>query len=576
MLDVAAILLGSVTEIAPNFADGHNNLGVVLMAQGALDEAIAGYRQAIALQPNHANAHYNLGNALKEQSRMDEAIASYRKALVLTPNYAQLHSNLGDALQAQGRLDEAIASYRTALRLDSNLVELHYNLGDALREREDLDEAAASYRREIELKPDYADAYNNLGNVLKDQDKQDEAAEAYQQAIPIKPDFAEAYSNLGEAFYALGRLDEAIASNRRALEIRPDSAETYNSLGNALRERGRLDEAAACGRQALLLKPDFAEAYNGLGNTLQAQGRLDEAIACYRQVLSLKPDSTIAYSNLLYTMQYMDTLTPAEVFSEHQRYAERFETPLKAHWRAHANSRDPGRRLRIGYVSADFYNHAVAFFIDPILAGHDKSQVEIYCYYNHIKRDAHTEQIAAHADHWLACSKMSDEQLAERIRADGIDILVGLSGHTGYTSLPVFARTPAPVQATWIGYAGSTGLTAMDYRITNAEMDPPGLTERYHSESLVRMPDSGVAYRPAPGCPSVNPLPALSADTFVFASLNNLIKINPSVVHLWARILNALPHARLMLGNITDAGIRQRVIERFGQAGVDADRLILP
>ncbi|QLQ02321.1 MAG: tetratricopeptide repeat protein [Thiobacillus sp.] len=609
MLDVAAILLGSVTEIAPNFADGHNNLGVVLMAQGALDEAIARYRQAIALQPNHANAHYNLGNALKEQGRMDEAIASYRKAVALTPNYAQLHSNLGDALQTQGRLDEAIASYRKALRLDPDLVEVHYNLGDALREREDLDEAAASYRRAIERKPDYADAYNNLGNVLKDQDKQDEAAEAYQQAIrlkpdfaeaynnlgvifqkqdklnetiaccrqavSIKPDFAEAYSNLGEAFYALGRLDEAIASNKRALEIRPDSAETYNSLGNALRERGRLDEAAACGRQALLLKPDFAEAYNGLGNTLQAQGRLDEAIACYRQVLSFKPDSTIAYSNLLYTMQYMDTVTPAEVFSEHQRYAERFETPLKAHWRAHANSRDPGRRLRIGYVSADFYNHAVAFFIEPILAGHDKSQVEIYCYYNHIKRDAHTEQIAAHADHWLACSKMSDEQLAERIRADGIDILVDLSGHTGYNRLPVFARKPAPVQATWIGYAGSTGLTAMDYRITNAEMDPPGLTERYHSESLVRMPDSGVAYRPAPGCPSVNPLPALSADTFVFASLNNLIKINPSVVHLWARILEALPHARLMLGNITDDGVRQRVIKQFSQAGVEADRLIL-
>ncbi|MBS0311506.1 MAG: tetratricopeptide repeat protein, partial [Proteobacteria bacterium] len=478
-----------------------------LMAQGALDEAIARYRQAIALQPNHANAHYNLGNALKEQGRMDEAIASYRKAVALTPNYAQLHSNLGDALQTQGRLDEAIASYRKALRLDSNLVEVHYNLGDALREREDLDEAAASYRRAIELKPDYADAYNNLGNVLKDQDKQDEAAEAYQQAIR--------------------------------------------------------------------LKPDFAEAYNGLGNTLQAQGRLDEAIACYRQVLSLKPDSTIAYSNLLYTMQYMDTVTPAEVFSEHQRYAERFETPLKAHWRPHANRRDPGRRLKIGYVSADFYNHAVAFFIEPILAGHDKSQVEIYCYYNHIKRDAHTEQIAAHADHWLACSKMSDEQLAERIRADGIDILVDLSGHTGYNRLPVFARKPAPVQATWIGYAGSTGLTAMDYRITNAEMDPPGLTERYHSESLVRMPDSGVAYRPAPGCPSVNPLPALSADTFVFASLNNLIKINPSVVHLWARILEALPHARLMLGNITDDGVRQRVIEQFNQAGVEADRLIL-
>lgn len=609
MHDVAAVLLGSVIEIAPNFADGHNNLGVVLMAQGKLAEAIASYKKAISLQPEHANAHYNLGNAFKDQGKLTEAVASYKTAVLLTPNYAQLHSNLGDTLQTQGKLTEAIASYRKAIRINPDLVEVHYNLGDALREQESLDDAVASYCRAIELKPDYAQAYNNLANVLKSQGKLEEAAERYQQAIQlkpdyveaynnlgailqkqdrleeavahyqqavsIKPDFAEAYSNLGEAFCALGRLDEAVASCKRSLEIKPNSAETYNCLGNTLRELGQLDEAVACGRQALLLKPDFAEGCNNLGNTLQAQGRLDEAIACYRQVLSIKPDSASAYSNLLYTMQYMNTVTPAEAFSEHQRYAERYETPLKAHWQPHENSRDPERRLRIGYVSADFYNHAVAFFIEPILASHDKSQVEIYCYYNHNKRDAHTDLIAASADHWLACSKMSDEQLAERIRADGIDILVDLSGHTGYNRLPVFARKPAPVQATWIGYAGSTGLTAMDYRITNEEMDPPGLTERYHSESLLRMPDSGVAYRPEPGCPPVNPLPALTTDEFIFASLNNLIKTNQSVVNLWARILGALPHARLMLGNVTDSGVQQRVIERFSLAGVDADRLIL-
>jgi protein O-GlcNAc transferase len=609
MHDVAAVLLGNVIDIAPNFADGHNNLGVVLMAQGKLAEAAASYQKAISLQPKHANAHYNLGNALKEQGKLAEAVASYRKAILLTPNYAQLHSNLGDTLQTQGRLAEAIASYRKALSINPNLVEVHYNLGDALREQAHLDEAVASYRRAIELKPDYAEAYNNLANVLKSQDKLEEAADAYQQAIRLKPDYAEAYNNLGSilqkqdrlkqaiahcqqavsikpdfaeahgnlgnAFYALGRLDEAVAACRRALEIKPDSAETYNSLGNALRELGRLDEAAACGRQALQLMPEFAEACNNLGNTLQAQGKLEEAIACYRQVLSINPDSAIAYSNLLYTMQYMDSVTPAETFSEHQRYAEHFETPLKAHWPSHANNRDPERRLRIGYVSADFYNHAVAFFIEPILANHDKSQVEIYCYYNHIKRDANTDQIAAHADHWLTCSKINDEQLAERIRADGIDILVDLSGHTGYNRLPVFARKPAPVQVTWIGYPGSTGLSAMDYRITNEGVDPPGLTERYHSESLIRLPDTSVAYRSESGCPPVSPLPALTTDEFVFASLNNLIKINPSVVKLWARILGALPHAKLMLANVTDSGVQQRMVELFGEAGVPEDRLIL-
>ena len=170
---------------------------------------------------------------------------------------------------------------------------------------------------------------------------------------------------------------------------------------------------------------------------------------------------------------------------------------------------------------------------------------------------------------------MSDDQLAERIRDDGIDILVDLSGHTGSNRLPVFARKPAPVQTTWIGYVGSTGLTAMDYRLTNAEVDPPGLTERYHSETLIRIPDTGIAYRPESDCPAVNSLPALTSDTFTFASLNNLIKINPSVIKVWRRILDALPHAKLMLGNATDRGTQERVLRQFNQAGIDTDRLIL-
>lgn len=609
MHDVAAVLLGNVIEIAPNFADAHHNLGVVLMAQGKLAEAIARYKKAISLQPKHANAHYSLGNSFKDQGKLTEAIASYKKAVSLMPDHAPLHNNLGDALQTQGRLTEAVASYRKALRINPNLAEVHYNLGDALKDRENPEEAIDCYRQAIRLKPDYAQAYNNLANVLKSQGKLEEAAEGYREAIrlkpnyveaynnlgvifrkqekleeamahyqlaiSLKPDFAEAHSNLGNGLRELGRLDEAVAYGRLAVQLKPDFAEAHSNLANTLRELGRLDEAVACGKQALLLKPDYAEACNNLGNTLQAQGRLGEAIACYRQALSIKPDLADAYSNLLYTMQYMDTFTSAEAFSEHQRYAERYETPLKAHWKPHTNSRDPARRLRIGYVSADFYNHAVAFFMEPILESHDKSQVEIYCYYNHVKHDSHTERIASYADHWLACSGMSDEQLAERIRADGIDILIDLSGHTGHNRLLVFARKPAPVQATWIGYAGSTGLTAMDYRITNEEMDPPGLTERYHSESLLRLPDTGVAYRPEPDCPPVNPLPALSADAFVFASLNNLIKTNLSVVKLWARILNALPSTRLMLGNVTDSGVRQRVIEQFSLAGVTADRLIL-
>ncbi len=561
--------------LTPDNAPLHNNLGDALQTQGKLTEAAASYRKALKINPNLAEVHYNLGDVLQRQSKLTEASTRYREAIRLKPDSAEAYNNLAIVLDKLGAQEEAIACYQQAISIRPNFAEAHSNLGGVFKEQGKLEEAVTRYREAIRLKPDYVEAYNNLANVLNKLGEQKEAIACYQQAVSIKPHLAELHNNLGNTLYEQGQVEEAVASCREAIRLNPDYVEALDGLGSALRALGQLDEAVACGRRALLIQPDNAAACSNLGNSLRDQGKLDEAIACFRQALSIQPDLAIAYSNLLFTMQYMSTVTPAEVFGEHQNYAEQYEAPLKANWLPHQNNRDPERRLRIGYVSGDFNNHAVAFFIEPILSSHDKSQVEIYCYYNHTKHDSHTERIAAYADHWLPCARMSDEQLAERIRADGIDILVDLSGHTGYNRLLVFARKPAPVQATWIGYAGSTGLTAMDYRITNEGMDPPGLTERYHSESLLRMPDTGVAYRPEPDCPPVNPLPAQGSGEFIFASLNNLIKINPSVVNLWARILKALPHARLMLGNATDSGIRQRLIEQFGQAGVADERLIL-
>ena len=580
MLDVAEVLLNSAVAFGPKNADAHHNLGIVLMAQDKPNEAQKHFQKTVALQPRHGSGHFSLGNAYKAQDKLDEAISSYQKAVLLTPEHAQLYNNLGDAHQSQGNLKEAIACYRKAIKINPGLAEVHYNLGDVLLEQDKRDEAIACYLQAIKLRPDYAEAYNNLANALNAQNKADEAMAYYQQAIAIKPDFAEAYHNLGEVFFAQGRLDEAIALNKQALTLKPDFAKACISVANANIEPNRLDEAEEYAKRALSLDPELAGIWTSMGNIFQAQGKLEEAISCYQCALSpqknadKKPDN-VAFSNLLFTMQYVNSVTPEEAFREHQRFAALYETPFKAHWQPHANNRDPERKLKIGYVSADFFNHSVAFFIEPILASHDKSKFEIHCYYNRSRYDAHTERIKSFADHWTPCVHLNDDELADRIRADGIDILVDLSGHTGHNRLPVFARKPAPVQATWIGYAGSTGLTAMDYRITNAEMDPPGLTERYHSETLLRMPDTGVTYRPEPNCPPINSLPALSSKVFTFASLNNLIKINPAVIALWARILDALPHARLMLGNVTDNGARQRVLERFGQAGVAEDRLIL-
>jgi len=311
-----------------------------------------------------------------------------------------------------------------------------------------------------------------------------------------------------------------------------------------------------------------------LASALLKQGQADEGIANYRKALQLQPDNARAFSNLLFGLQNLSTCPPVELFDEHLRYAERFEAPLKPFWQPHGNSRDPERRLKVGYVSGDFCNHVVALFFEPILAGHDKSKFEIYGYYNNNQFDSHTEWIAAHMDHFLVCHTLSDEQLAERIRADGIDILVDLAGHTANNRLLVFARKPAPVQCTYIGYPGTTGLSAIDYRISDPWQDPVGLTERYHSETLVRLL-GGMAFAPDPASPEVNELPALHSGQFMLACLNNLSKVNPAVIALWSRILRALPQARLMLGNVTDDSIRQRLLDLFSQNEIGPERLIL-
>lgn len=579
--EIAIELISQAIKAKPGEHIYYNSLGNAFYALGRLNEASARYRQAADAKPDYAEAHYNLGVVLQAQGRLEEAVSSYRQTLKIKRDYIEVYSNLGAALHALGDFDGAIAICQQAIEAKPDYAEAYLNLGLALKKRGKLNEAVASYRQALRIKPEYAEAYCNLGSALAEHNQLDEAIASCSKALHIWPDFAEAHYNLGIALHAQGRVNDAIDSYRRVLGIKPDYVAAHFNLGIALQMVGRTNEAIASSQEAIRLRPDYADAYNNLGVSLQALGRLDEAAACYRQALSIKPDYNQVRSGLLLLMQYLPELTPREVFEEHKRYAEQLEEPLKLKWSVHRNNRDLERRLKVGYVSGDFRNHAVAYFIEPILFHHDKSQVEVYCYYTFTQHDQHTGRFMAYADHWLDCAAMSDEQLAERIRDDSIDVLIDLSGHSAYNRLPVFARRPAPVQATWIGYPGTTGLTAMDYRITDAYLDPPGVTERYHSESLLRLPNTGNPYQPEPGCPEVNPLPALSSGELVFASLNNPFKINQTVVNLWCRILTALPHARLMLGarplqvGIERDEAQQRLVEMFDKAGMDRGRLIL-
>jgi len=437
-----------------------------------------------------------------------------------------------------------------------------------------LPQAQALYQQILQADPNHPDALQLLGLIEHQQGHSAHAITLIQKAILARPTDASFYFNLGNMHQDLGQLDEAIACFKQTLRLQPGFVDAWLGLGTALKAQSRLDEAIESYQRVVAIQPDHPDAHFNLGNAFMAHNQYAQALASFRLAVQLQPDHSGASGNLLFTLQHLVTISPDEVCREHLSYAQRFETPLKRYWRPHPNPRKPGRRLKVGYVSGDFRQHAVAYFIEPILANHDKAVVELYGYANHPLHDAYTERIAAHMDHWLVCNTLSDDELAERIRADGIDILVDLSGHTAHHRLMVFARKPAPVQATYIGYPDTTGLASMDYRITDPWLDPPGLTECYHSETLVRIP-GGMSYRPDPGAPEVNALPALTSGELILASFNNQRKVNPAVVQLWSRILHALPQARLMLGNVNDAPIKQRLLSMFSQNNVAPERLIL-
>ncbi len=572
-MDEAEALYRSILALTPEQPDALHLLGLVAHRTGRYGLAVELIEKSIGLIPSSPLAYNNLGTVFLDEGKFVDAAACFRRAIALKPDHAEAHSNLGLALEGTDKLAEAIDCYRAAVGYEPGLTEAHLNLASALRKQGVVEEACGAYRAALIFQPDNVVALEGLGFLLRCHGKSGEAIPAYRHALMLMPDNAEMHFGLAHALQEIGGLDEAVVHYRRALELESRSAESHVGLGGVLHRQGRLEESIQAYRKALACKPDFAEAYSSMALPLQQQGRVEEAVACCRRAIDIKPDYAEAHSNLLLTLQYTHS-TPTELFIEHLRYAERFETPLKASWPVHDNAPDPCRKIRIGYVSGDFRHHSVAYFIEPVLENYDKVGFETFCYHSHPQQDAVSARIATLADHWITCWSLSDEELALRIRSDGIDILIDLSGHTAYNRLPTFARKPAPVQMTWIGYPATTGLAAMDYRITEESLDPLGMTENYHTETLLRLP-AGATFRPSPDSPPVNTLPALSSPHFTLACLNAIFKINRKVICLWSRILLALPHARLVLGNVTEPATRQRLLEMFASEGVGEERLVI-
>lgn len=506
-----------------------------------------------------------------QAGRLELAEEIYRRIVAAAPDHAEAWHLLGAVAHQRGDHEQAVACVQRAIRADAGQGYFHNTLGEAYRALGRTAEAEASLRHALELQPELAGAHANLGTLLHGQGRVAEAIACYERALALNSQLAAVHCALGNAYKDQGLAAEAADSYRRALELNPHLVAAWNNLGAALRRLEQPTESEACCRRALALMPDLAEAYGNLGNALKDQGRLDEALDCCRRAVALKADSAMAHSNLVYLLQFCPECDPEALCAELRCWNQAHAALWAGVIVPHTNDRTADRRLRVGYVSPDFRDHVVGRNLVPLLREHDHRAVEVFCYSDVIAPDAFTERLRAGADAWRDIARLSDAQAAQAIRHDRIDILVDLALHMDGNRLPMFARKPAPVQATFAGYPGSTGLTAIDYRLTDPYLDPPGNDACYAEQSL-RLPDSFWCYAPLSDEPAVNRLPALERGTVTFGCLNNFCKVNPTVLRLWARVVRAVDGSRLLL--LAAAGpYRQRTLDLLAAEGVTADRV---
>jgi protein O-GlcNAc transferase len=429
----------------------------------------------------------------------------------------------------------------------------------------------------IQFQPRDADARQDLANAMMASGRIEEAITAYREAIDARKDFAEAYANLGVALGMRNQFEESIEAFGRAVALRSDFPEAHDGLGIVLRASGQAEAAVVSHRRAIELRPEYAAAHFNLGLALEKLGLIDEAVTEFRRALQIEPRFRDADTSLIYALHFQVGCDPEAIHREHVSWNRSYAQSLARLIQPHANSADPERRLRVGYVSADFRQHAVSFFIESLLAGHDPRRVEVFCYADMVKPDATTDRLRKMVPNWRDITGRGDREVGQLIRHDQIDILVDLAGHTGGNRLLVFATRPAPVQVTYLGYIDTTGLEAIDYRMTDGYADPLGMTERFYSEQLLRLPQTFACYTPPADAPPVGSLPALDNGYATFGSFSIVPKINQSLLECWCAVLMRVPRSRLIMvaDGLRSPSVQRSIVALFGRAGVERARLTL-
>jgi protein O-GlcNAc transferase len=573
----AETLYRQILQQQPNHPDALHLLGVINAQNNRPQVAVELIQQAIQVDSLNARFYNSLGNVWWGQQQLKKALKCYQQAVALNPELAEAHNGLANVLNAQQQYAQAVASYRQAISLNPNFIEAYHNLGQALTNQGAMHAAIQCYQQLIARHPTNAQAYFAIGLIFKRQNKLIDAADWLQRAINFNPHFAEAHYHLGDVFRKQQRWQLAGEQYQQTLAVQPNHLEAHHNLGVILEKQDKFTAAEACYRKAISLAPTTAaESYAGLAQILKNQGVIADALAHYKSALTIKPNVEI-FHNWLYALNLSPEIDLTTQFIEAQKFNEQYAKPLIVQQQPLVNSRKSAKKtLKIGYVSPDFRQHSVAFFIEPILAHHDPEQFEIVCYYNQLQNDQMTRRLKSYVKHWFDCYHLSDQALAEKIRQDNIDILVDLAGHTADNRLLVFARKPAPIQVTYLGYPTTTGLTTIDYRITDHYVDVAGVNDRV-SEIPVKLPNSYFCYSPLPDSPPINELPALTQPNITFGSFNNYAKITPQIKALWANLLQQLPHAQLLLKakSLSDEKTLQQLQAEFAQLGIESQRLII-
>ena len=562
-------------ELDSTLADAWTLLGLVKKQQGQRSEAQACYERALQVDAQAAEAWLNQGNLDFEDGHLERAAARYSKAAEANPQMMPAHYHLGLVCARLSRHEQAVAHFLRALEIVPAATDCAHALAVTLCRLGRLPESERWYRQAADTQQPGFELLVGLALVLQQQQKYKDAIEIYGAAfaalkagggpaqsqaaapIPIDP---EGHSQDEEGDLAAGN----------------PVADALNNVGVCLFHVGRLEEATNCFEGAIKLAPEFVSAIRNMAVVHSRVGRLQESSRFLDRALAIRPSYAWAHSGKLMNLNYLDTVGPTELLNEHLEFGRRHSTRALEGDRPRATgSRREEGRIRIGYVSPDFRRHSVAYFMEPILRHHDRRQFEIVCYYLHGDSDEVTHRLRAHSDAWHQLPGYASRRLAQRIQQDGVDLLFDLAGHTS-ASPTAFCFRPAARQATYLGYPTTTGLPAIDFRISDWLVDPPGFESR-NAESVIRLPGSYFCYQP-PLDEGVGPeREAVDLDTVRFGCFNNLRKISPTTLRLWAAILHAVPGARLLIKGfgVRDEGTRSGLLQTLSAAGIGSERIDL-